>query len=377
MALPLAQLVAELEAMAPLAFAEAWDNVGLLVDPRAHAAAPHEIHRALLTIDLTDGVLEEAEQLGAQVIVSYHPPIFQGLKRLGPQDPIARRLMSLVRRKIAVYSPHTALDAAPEGVNDWLAEAIGAGKRWPVQPADPPRTLKVVVFAPHQQVDALRAKLAAAGAGVIGNYGQCSFNLRGVGTFVGNEASHPVVGQAGQLERVEETRLEMVCPSERLRAVAEVIRREHPYEEPAWEAYPLQPTAETRIGQGRYVELDEPATLATVVERIKRHLSLRHVRVAATDGAAEHGGVRRAAVCAGAGGAVLERARNVELLLTGEMRHHDILARVASGCSVVLCDHTNTERGYLARLAERLSDRCGERLSIAVSQADRDPLEIL
>jgi dinuclear metal center YbgI/SA1388 family protein len=268
---PLSDVLAAIQQLAPLELAEPWDNVGLLVEPTPVASAAALTH-AVLTIDLSDEVVAEAEALGAGLIIAYHPPIFQGLKRLRASHPAERGILRCVERGIAIFSPHTALDAAPEGVNDWLLDAFTLSERGPCAP-------------------------------------------------------HP---------------------------------------------------ADARYGLGRGGRLVEPLALADAVTLIKSHLGLSLLRVSpatAHVGAAKV--IHRVAVCAGAGGSVFEKLSGFDLFLTGEMRHHDVRARAQSGTSVVLCDHTNTERGYLRILAQKLARMTYDSVSFHVSQCDRDPLSIV
>jgi dinuclear metal center YbgI/SA1388 family protein len=373
MSLPLSSLLSALEALAPLAFAELWDNVGLLVDPRS-LGEDLEVERALLTIDATPEVVREAEQARVQCLIAYHPPVFQARKRFSASADSA--LFAAAKAGFAVYSPHTALDAAPLGLNDWLASGLGSGSVRPLSPhlsVDAGADFKLVVFVPKSAADSLREALAAAGAGVIGAYSQCSFNLDGEGTFLGDENTEPAVGSALTLERVPETRLEMVCPQRALPALSGVIARIHPYQEPAWEIYPLAPKPHARAGGGRELALEQPISLAEAVERVKQHLKLDRVRLAASEPHAQGQRISRIAVCAGSGGSVFE-GQSAELFLTGEMRHHDVLARVNAGQSVILCEHTNTERGYLPRLRERLLEATEGRLEVRLAASDREPL---
>jgi dinuclear metal center YbgI/SA1388 family protein len=267
----LSEVIVALERLAPLRFAEAWDNVGLIIEPDLTGPAL-SCSRVLFTIDLTDAVASEAEHWGASLIVAYHPPIFGGLKRLRASVPAERVVVRCLRAGISVYSPHTALDAAPDGVNQWLLAAFGAGERAPCLPS----------------------------------------------------------------------------------------------------------ALDGRYGQGRYVELLEPLSLEAAVAAVKAHLGLSHVRLSA---AAAHSDVerpiRRIAVCAGAGGSVFEKLSGYDLLITGELRHHDLRERAASGTSVILCEHTNTERGFLPIFAERLGRSLGSEVSLRVATCDRDPLSVV
>jgi dinuclear metal center YbgI/SA1388 family protein len=379
MSVSLSLTIAELERRVPLQLAESWDKVGLLVEPGSplgERAPERQLETALLTIDLTSEVLTEAVELGAGLIIAYHPPLFRPIERLDWRNPQGRLLIELVRRGIAVWSPHTALDAVVGGVNDWLADAVGPGTREPIVPSSERAELKLVVFVPHDAADRLRDALAGVGAGVIGEYSHCSFNLEGRGTFLGSEATHPTVGKAGRFEIVDEVRLEMVCPPRLLPLVAETLRREHPYEEPAWEAYPLERRPIPGAGMGRLVTLAEPASLEQLLSRLKSHLGLPQVRLAQAPAHAAGKPLRRIALCAGAGGSLFEKVGPVDLLITGEMRHHDVLGRVQGQTSVILCEHTNTERGFLPQLAQSVQGwvvglRC------QVSGVDRDPLRIV
>jgi dinuclear metal center YbgI/SA1388 family protein len=375
MALPLASVIDLLEEIAPLEHAEAWDNVGLLLEPasdRRDAAAPPSVARALATIDLTDAVVAEALASDVDLIVSYHPPWFQPLKRLSARRPGERVLLAAARAGIAIYSPHTALDAAKGGVNDWLADALGASERTPLVPGSRPAKLMIVVFVPKEHVDALRSAMASAGAGEIGAYRECSYALEGEGTFLGDESTNPSVGERGRLERVPETRLEMVCARKHLTKVTRAIQRVHPYEEPAWDVYALEQKPEIYVGMGRSVTLAEPQTLETLTERVKRHLGLETLRLATPDGPPSP--IRRVAVCAGSGASLFEKAEPHDLYLTGELRHHDVLALLSRGRSVMLCEHSSSERGFLPAFAERLSELAGGELAVSVSSADREPI---
>jgi dinuclear metal center YbgI/SA1388 family protein len=376
------RVVGLLEDIAPLRHAESWDNVGLLLAPladRVDASAPPSVRRALLCIDLTDAVLEEVLAGGFDLVVAYHPPLFRPIQRLRPAEPGERRMIALARAGVAIYSPHTALDAAPDGVNDWLSAGLGPGEVRPLLQAetlDPTLELKLVTFVPGEHVERLAAALAAAGAGVIGEYGECSSRSEATGTFRGSAASSPRVGERQKLETVSEVRLEMVCPKSALARVAEVMRDVHPYEEPAWDLVPLAPRPVLGVGMGRRVVLSEPVPLSLLVERLKLHVGRRSLRVAAAPHHRVGSLVHHAAVCAGSGGSVFDHAGSVDLLVTGELSHHAVLDKLASGSSVVLCEHSSSERGFLSLLARRLTASSGSAVDFVVSAADREPLEL-
>lgn len=368
----LAELLKVLRAIAPEDLAEPWDKVGLHVGDPAQDAA-----KALLCIDLTEPVMAEAVEQGVSLVVAYHPPIFKPLERLTRETWKERVMHHAIRHGIAVYSPHTALDAATGGVNDWLADALGAGTRRPIKPhaRQSPRPMKLVTFVPEDAADPLRAALSDAGAGRIGDYTECSFSVKGEGTFRGGEGANPTIGERGRFERVPELRMEMVLPVERVSAVVEALRRVHPYEEPAFDLLPLAaPPEAEKVGQGvgRVVELEAPIALDDLVARYHDRLGGVRLEVGRPR---EPRPIRRVGLCPGAGGSLLDEAAaaGVDAFVTGEMRHHDMLDAVERGIAIVLAGHTQTERPYLPTYRERLIAAGGEGIDWVISRADVAP----
>ncbi len=383
----LSALLDALEALAPISVAEPWDNVGLLLgSPDDDLEGP-----VLLAIDLTDAVLDEAAQAGAGAIVCYHPPIFEPLKRLTSASRAGALMLRAARMGLSIYSPHTALDAAPAGMTDWLADGLvgGSGERSrralvPHSARRAGEEVKLVTFVPEGRTEQVRAGLAHAGAGVIGDYTLCSFASMGAGTFRGGALTNPAIGAAGKLEYVAELRLEMVCSRSSLPAALAALRRAHPYEEPAIDVYDLAPQPSAATGAGRVLELERPAQAAELAARLRSHLGLPEGQVQVAEGARPGQAVRTLVVCPGAGASLLQAARSAgcEALITGEMKHHEVLAALGMGVGVLLAGHTQTERGYLPVLAERLRERLGaaagpgpgQAPQVLVSGADRAPL---
>ena len=366
------QVVELLESIAPPQGAAPWDNVGLLIGSPQWDATP-----VFLTIDLTAAVLREAIDTGTRMIVAYHPPIFDPLRSLTDATPTGRICLEAARSGIAVYSPHTALDAAPGGLNDWIAAGLGAGDVRALEAHEAlPETqqCKLVTFCPQEAAERIRNGLATAGAGRIGRYELCSFEIPGTGTFFGGEGARPRVGRAGALERVDEVRLEMVCPEAALGLAVATLRQFHPYEEPPIEIYALRPRPQRDRGEGRRVVLDRKTPLRELVDHIKRRLGVETLRVAVAGDAPRRFGT--IGLCAGAGGSLRPAAsrQGCELFLTGEMRHHDVLAAVADGCTVVLAGHTATERGFLKVLRKKLVAGLPD-LAVTISRKDAEPLK--
>ena len=350
--------------------AQPWDHVGLQVGDPAWL-----VRTAMLCIDLTESVLDEAIEAGATLIVAYHPLIFSPLTALTIDDPKQRVVLRAAQHKIGVYSPHTALDSIEGGVNDWLCNGLGDGQRVPIQPAvlENEVQYKLVTFVPHESADGLRKALALVGAGVIGHYTQCSFGTSGEGTFRGDRSTKPAVGQRGRLERVQELRLEMVCPGTHISQVIDTLVERHPYEEPAYDVYRLEPRVQYHEGQGRVVTLDRPVSLSTLIQRVKKHLRLDSIDVAIPTGLKK---IERVGVCAGAGGSLIKEAGSINAFLTGEMRHHDVLEAKWRGIMVMLAGHTQTERPYLKTYRQRIMRAGGKQIKWLISKTDQPPSQL-
>jgi dinuclear metal center YbgI/SA1388 family protein len=359
-------LAEAMEQIAPIAGAEAWDNVGLLA---GDVAAP--LDAAMLTIDLTPAVLAETSEQRCNAVVAYHPPIFKPIKRVIAGDVI----FDAVRRGIAIYCPHTALDAAAAGTTDMLGDVLGLSERRALRNATAPAgatELKLVTFVPEDQADRVATALFDAGAGGIGNYSSCGFRSGGIGTFLGGEKANPKVGQAGRLERVPEIRLETIVPLALVADVIAALRAAHPYEEPAFDLLQLaaKPAA-TGVGLiGRLAATDR----AKLLSRIKTELGIDRILVAGPT----EGPVTCAACCPGSCGDLLEAAlaEGAEFYLTGEVRHHDALRAATVGMTVACVLHSNSERPVLKRIQGRLRELLpGLRTEISVR--DHDPFFVV
>jgi dinuclear metal center YbgI/SA1388 family protein len=380
----ISDLVAAAENIAPPALAEDWDNVGLLVGSESWTLSGP----VLLTIDLTEAVAREAIAMRAGAVIAYHPPLFHAIKRItdGPASSAAERIvLSMIREGIAIYSPHTALDATTGGITDWLADGLAGGGSGGVKAGDrralrsfirrdPLQEVKLVTFVPEKDAARVREALASAGAGLIGEYELCSFSSPGTGTFRGSKRSKPTVGEPGVLETAPELRLEMVCARRAVALAITILRQFHPYEEPAIDVYPLEPKPDRSVGAGRRLMLDHPASLNTLADRLKAHLKIGAVQVAAAGGDL-NAPVSRIGLVPGAGASLAMEARadGCEVFVTGEMKHHEVNAALAAGLSVILGGHTPTERGYLPTYAAALHARLPT-VDFRVSAADRDPL---
>ncbi|UCC29816.1 MAG: Nif3-like dinuclear metal center hexameric protein, partial [Phycisphaerales bacterium] len=257
---------AKMELVVPTGLAQSWDNVGLLA---GDCQGP--VDHVLTCIDLTPAVLEEALRKKVDVILAYHPPILNPVSSLCADDTGTEAVVfQCIRNGIAVYSVHTALDAADGGTNDAIASLCGIEETEPLEYVDDPtmEVCKLVVFVPPNAIKKVSDAMFSAGAGSIGDYSQCSYRTSGQGTFFGGEDSQPSVGEPGRMEYVDEIRLETVVPLTVLPAVVTAMARAHPYEEPAFDVYPLKPPP--LRGIGRIGRLPRPVHLASLARKLKR-----------------------------------------------------------------------------------------------------------
>lgn len=362
-------VVDTLEQIAPLRLAQDWDNVGLLLGDVAR-----EVTRVMTCLTVTPETAGEAIQEGADLIVSHHPVLFRPVRRLTADEPQGRMLLDLIRAGVAVYSPHTAYDDAAGGINEQLAEALGLTNVAPLRAPDSMSygaQYKLVTFVPEGDFESVARALFDAGAGEIGDYRECSFRTPGTGTFFGTGSTSPAVGQKGRREEVAEFRLELVCPRHKLADVLAALRSSHPYEEPAYDVYPLI-SDPVGVGSGRCGTLEPAQPLAELTERVKRMFHVKHCAVV---GAADRS-ITKVALACGAGGSLLDDAvrAGCHCLLTGEARFHACLEAQARNLALLLPGHYATERFAIERLAETLAERFTE-LIIWPSRAERDPVE--
>jgi dinuclear metal center YbgI/SA1388 family protein len=354
------------EQIAPLKLAQSWDNVGLLVgDPE------RPLKTALLTIDVTAAVIAEAARLKTDLIVSYHPVIWDGLKQVLAKGQ-GQIVHELIRKGIAVFSIHTAMDAVVGGVNDGLAEMLGIQDPKPIGDYveySPEDNYKLVVFVPVDALKAVTNAVFAAGAGAIGNYRDCGFHNDGTGTFLPMAGAKPAVGKPGKAESVHEMRFETIVPADKLDAVVKAMKKAHPYEMPAFDILKLFGYG-NRFGLGRIGRLAQPMRVNRLIQRIKEQTKAKAVGLVGDPNRL----VKTAAVCAGTCGTIVNSviAAGADLYLTGEMQHHRALAAQEAGLTCICLSHTVSERFMLKRLARQMKG-LAKGVSLRVSKTDADP----
>jgi len=360
------EIAEKIDKIVPLKLAQEWDNVGLLI-----GSAKKDVKRIMLTIDITADVLAEAKRLRTDMILSYHPVIWDGLKKI-TSDGSTSAIYELIRRGIAVFTIHTALDALEGGVNDGLAKIVGIEDAKPIGDyVNPPAgdNYKLVVYVPVESAGKVADALFAAGAGHIGNYSHCGFSAQGQGTFLPLEGARPAIGKRGQLEKVPELRFETIVPAPKLSGVILALLNAHPYETPAYDIFKLA-NNQNRFGLGRIGKLAKPVQLSAIITKIKRSTGAKAIGVIGPQKRL----IKTAAVCAGSCGKIINSiiAQKTDLYVTGELKHHQALAAQEAGLTCLCLSHTVSERFILKKLAGQLKKDLPS-VTIAISKNDFDP----
>ena len=342
------EIAEAVEKIAPGSLAEDWDNVGLQV-----GEPDSEVDQVLVALTPLPEVFKEAEEVGANFLFFHHPLIFRALLSVNtssyPGDLVARA----VRGNLAVYATHTNYDVAPGGVSVALSVSLGlSGPLGIVAPRGGLR--KLVVFVPEENADEISDALTEAGAGVIGDYTHCTFRAPGTGTFFGGEATDPYAGQKGRLERVPELRLETVVPAHAASLAAAAVRAAHPYEEPAFDVYPVDGYPEG-CGYGRVGTLPELLASEELREHVSDSLGFPARLVANPESGRR---IERVAVLGGSGSSFLGEAAasGAEAYVTGDLDYHDALLAESLGLVAIDAGHAATELPSLEPLARRLAE---------------------
>jgi dinuclear metal center YbgI/SA1388 family protein len=349
-------------------WAEDWDAVGLVAgDPDSPVA------RALFTVDVTDEVVDEAERVGAQLIVAHHPLYLSGTTA-AETGPKGRRLARLVRSRVALFTVHTNADSAAPGVSDALGAGLGMRDLQPLHPTAADDGVKLVVFVPTGSTEQLVDALSAAGAGGVGDYTRCHWVTEGTGSFVPQPGANPAVGRIGEPANVAESRLELLVPPHRVAEVVRALRATHPYEEPAYDLVPTM--LDHGRGHGRVGDLDSSMAAGDFAALVAAALprTPAEVRLAGDSDRP----VRRIAVCGGAGDDFVDDAirAGADIYVTADLRHHVTAEAVERGLLMVDAGHWATEWPWLRDAASRTASALEERghtVSTAVSSLVTDP----
>lgn len=357
-------IVSSLEELAPLKYAEDFDNVGLLTGSKEW-----EVSGVLVSLDTLEEVVDEAIEQQCNLILSFHPIIFKGLKRLSGTSYVERAVVKAIKNDIAIYAIHTALDNQFKGVNHGIAERLGLENRQILIP----RTnviKKLTTYVPRAQANQLRDALFQAGAGSIGNYDHCSFNLEGTGTFKPNEDANPVVGEKGSLHFEQETLVSVTFPQHLQATITSALFKAHPYEEVAYEINSLENTHQ-HIGMGMVGELKEAQDEESFLKSVKQTFGTGGIRHSAL----LNKPIRKVAVLGGSGSFAISHAMraNADIFITADLKYHDFFQ--AEG-KLILADigHFESEQFTKDLLCDYLREKFPN-FAVLLSNTNTNPIK--
>jgi dinuclear metal center YbgI/SA1388 family protein len=336
------------EQYAPKQYAMPDDKIGLQL-----GTLQKDIRRVLITLDVTDEVVDEAIREGADLIIAHHAIIYRPIAHIRTDSPAGKLYEKLIKHDIAVYIAHTNLDVVDGGMNDIMAEALGLSSLKNLEDIHTEKLKKLVVFVPEDHHQKVLDAIFNAGAGWIGDYSHCSFNIEGTGTFLPREGTNPYVGKPGQLERVKEIRIETIVPEAVEKRVVQAMLKAHPYEEVAYDLYPMDLKGRT-FGIGRVGRLPGEISLKELAEEVKLKLDVPFVRVV---GELDRP-VNKVAVLGGAGSKYVRHAlfAGADVLITGDIDYHTAHDALTAGLSIIDPGH-NAEKIMKQRVAEILKEK--------------------
>ncbi|MDU8885294.1 Nif3-like dinuclear metal center hexameric protein [Yeosuana sp. MJ-SS3] len=307
-------IINHLEELAPLAYAEDFDNVGLLVGNKES-----KITGILVTLDTTEAVVDEAIETNCNLIVSFHPIIFKGLKTITGKSYVERTVIKAIKNDVAIFAIHTALDNALQGVNDIICNQLELTNKRILIP-QPTTIKKLTTYVPKQEAETLREALFHAGAGTIGNYSHCSFNVDGIGTFNGNEDSNPTIGTKGLTHQEEEVKITVTYAKHLESSILKTLFKTHSYEEVAYEIVTLE-NKNQHIGMGMIGELNKPMSETEFLKMLKNKMNATCIRHSAL--LAKH--IKTVAILGGSGSFAIQAAKasGADIYITADLKYHD------------------------------------------------------
>ncbi|RKD34717.1 Nif3-like dinuclear metal center hexameric protein [Thermohalobacter berrensis] len=361
MAVTVRNIVKLINTYAPPHLAANWDNPGLQV-----GRLDKQVDKVLLALDVTQDVLEEAKKKDIDLIITHHPLIFKPLKRISTENPKEKFIYELIKNDIAVISAHTNLDICENGVNDVLADIIGLKNTKVLEKVQEERLFKLVVFVPKSHSSTVREAICDNGAGWIGNYSHCTYNIEGIGTFMPREGTNPFIGKTNELEKVEEVRIETIVRESDLNKVKEKMILAHPYEEVAYDIYPLNNKGKV-YGFGKIGEIEKETDLLKFAEQVKEKLKCKNIKVFSK----ENVKVKRVALCSGSGADFIKKAyvMDADVYITGDVKSYEAQMALELGMAVIDANHYDTEKVILPVIKKYLEEEIGtNKINVLISE---------
>jgi dinuclear metal center YbgI/SA1388 family protein len=336
------ELLDILDKIAPFSLQESYDNSGI-----QFADLDATIAKILLSLDVTQEILEETIENKANIIITHHPIIFSALKQItNKNNPL---LFKAIINKINLLAMHTNFDLAENGLNDYVGNLLKIKKITPIQ-RSLEKIFKFTVYVPTPYSDRVRQVLFDAGAGKIGNYTETSFNINGKGTFKPMEGTHPFIGKKGEREEVEEIKIETIVPERHLEAVIQAMKNAHPYEEPAYDVYEL--LTEPSSGIALLGEMEDKPELMEFSRWVKDKLKAKYVRLIKSN----NRNIKKVVLCTGGGSSLLEQVyhQDADLYITGDITYHSALRAKELGLNILEIEHYDTEKFFVEALYNQL-----------------------
>lgn len=364
------EIIQVFEQFSPKGYAMEGDKIGLQV-----GRLNGKVDRVMIALDVLDEVIDEAIEKKVQLIIAHHPIIYRPLQKLTTDTLPGKLFEKLLKHDISVYAAHTNLDVATGGVNDMLAGALGLKNAEVLVPTYETKLKKLVVFVPAEHANDVREALGKAGAGAIGNYSHCSFSTKGSGRFLPGENTNPFVGEQGKLETVDEVRLETIVPEVLLKKAVTAMLKAHPYEEVAYDVYPVENQGEV-LGLGRIGEVEE-MNMEQFAEKVKTALDVDRVRVVGD----LNSRVKKVAVLGGDGNKYWSQAKykGADVYVTGDIYYHTAHDAMMQGLNLIDPGH-NVEKIMKKGVAGILTEKCkqaGFDVAVIPSEVDTNPFKYL
>ncbi|WP_277656983.1 Nif3-like dinuclear metal center hexameric protein [Seleniivibrio woodruffii] len=324
-----------------------WDNSGNQIVPD-----DREITKAAFALDPTDKVINKAIEEGCEVLITHHPLFFGSLKSLCFDRPFDRKVIKAIQNGLSILSHHTSLDLADYSLNDHLCSLLNGKVEEIFVTEGHKEMVKFIVFVPVTHSQQVRKAMAEAGAGNIGNYSDVSFSAEGTGRFKPCEGAKPFIGSLGEIEEVAEHRIETIIEKSKVKNLINKVVEAHPYEEVAYDVYPLEGGAE--YGLGRIASFETPMPLSGFLDKVRFALGSDTLRINTADLSAR---VKRFAVVTGSGASMWKKCvGRADVLVTGDMKHHEALDAQEAGIVIVDAGHFHTERIFMKYLAEKIGN---------------------
>ncbi|AKG04296.1 Nif3-like dinuclear metal center hexameric protein [Salimicrobium jeotgali] len=351
---------------APETWAFDWDNVGLQVGGKNK-----QVSKVMVTLDVLEPVVDEAISEGADLIIAHHPLLFQKPDTIDTEKAKGRILQKLLAHDITVYASHTNLDIAEGGVNDVLSDSIGLQRTKPFVSLFQEKVYKVAIHVPHDHAEDIRNAMAEAGGGHLGEYSHCTFQIEGEGTFKPLEGADPYIGAPGEMERVDELKIETIVKENDLNSVIQAIAKAHPYEEPAYDVYEVKINGENR-GLGRIGTLASPTNLESFTEKVKKAYQVPSVRVTGD----LNKPVKKVAVVGGSGEDFFKAAisKGADVLITGDVTFHKAQDAWAEGLAIIDPGH-HVEKLVCPEIKRRVEEAFD--VEVIISETQTEPFRFI